>query len=108
MEFPLFINIYKNESDTNKCCLRLMSFNKKTARYYRDGGQWNATVKIRGEKMSGKINYTGTKINAIECTYDECTYDEWRENNGPYGHGITKDYTLKDSEDTPSDNELPF
>ena len=80
-----------------------MSFDKKTARYYRDGGQWDATIKIRGEKMSGKINYTGSKFKAVECTFDE-----WRENNGLYGNWITEDYDIKEKKYVPSDDDLPY
>jgi len=80
-------------------CLRLLSTESKSASYYRDGGQWDATVRIIDEKMECEIDYTGAKNEAIECTYEV-----WKKNNGQYSEGITED-----GEDSTSNNfELPF
>jgi len=104
--YPTFISIFKEDRPQDIICLRLESFDSKCALYYRDGGQWDATVKIIKGKLKGEIVVTESKFEAIECTYDV-----WRKNNGHYGSLVTEDYKCKgdDIDDNNNNgNDIPF
>ena len=84
MVYPRFISAHKKSTPEDIICLRLEEKNSKYATYYRDGGQWYATVKMVNGILKGKLVIDEkTKFYAVECTYDV-----WKKNNEPYGNSI--------------------
>lgn len=84
---PVFVRF----EDSNNCLRLVRSRIDGRGIYYRDGGDYQVEIKIKGGKL-----YSWSHVESVNnVEMNACTYEEWKESNGHYAPEISKCGVLK-------------